>query len=162
MYAVFVSLGAASICCRRPHSGRLGIFLVTFVQFCPPSCVTCTTPSSVPTQIVFGSTGEIEIDRIAPNVSAPLRSRKIGRPLLCCLLLSLRVRSGLIGVQFLPPSVERNSTFPPRYTSFGFVMDTAIGDVQLKRYLSSEGFIDCTPCRYGLMKFDMPVSLCNR
>ena len=41
-------------------------------------------------------------------------------------------------------------------------METAIGDVQLKRYFRSEGFIDCTPCKYGRMKFDMPVSLLTR
>src|SRR5215467_7262872 len=138
------------------------MLVVTLLQFCPPSRVTCTTPSSVPTQIVFGSTGEIEMESIAPNVSAPLRSRKMGPPLLCCLLLSLRVRSGLIGVQLLPPSLERNNTFPPRYTSFTSVIETAMGEVQLKRYLRSAGFIDCTPCRYGRMKFDIPFSLLTR
>src|SRR5581483_113626 len=114
MYAVFASLGAASICCRRLHCGRLGMLPVTLLQCSPPSCVTCTTPSSVPTQIVLGSTGEMEIERMQPKVSAPLMSHQIGPPLVCCLVLSLRVRSGLIGVQLLPPSVERKSTLPPR------------------------------------------------
>jgi len=72
----------------------------------PPSRVTCARPSSVPTQIVFGSTGEIDIERIAPTVSAPLRSSQIGPPLLCCLVLSFRVRSGLMDFQLLPPSLE--------------------------------------------------------
>src|SRR6516225_7953842 len=121
----------------RPHCGRPLMAPVTLLQWSPPSRVTCTTPSSVPTQMVLGSTGESDMERIAPTVSAPLKSRKIGPPLLCCLLLSLRVRSGEIGVQCWPPSVERNSTFPPRYTSLGSVAETAIGDVQLKRYLRS-------------------------
>src|SRR5437868_14002141 len=114
MYAEFTSLGEASTCRRRPHCGRFAILAVALVQFFPPSRVTWTTPSSVPTQIVLGSTGEIDIERIAPTVSAPLRSSEIGPPLLCCLAWSLRVRSGLIGVQLLPPSVERNRTLPPR------------------------------------------------
>src|SRR5579864_2179884 len=114
MYAVLASLGEASTCCRRPHCGRFAILAVALVQFCPPSRVTCARPSSVPTQIVLGSTGEIDMERIAPTVSAPLRSSQMGPPLLCCLVLSLRVRSGLIGFQFFPPSVERNNTLPPR------------------------------------------------
>src|ERR1700757_3056208 len=102
--------------------------------------------------MVLGSTGEIEIERIAPTVSAPLRSSQTGPPLLCCFVLSLRVRSGLMGFHFLPPSVERNNTLPPKYTSFGSVAETAIGDVQLNRYFKSEGFMDCTPCKYGRIK----------
>src|SRR6267154_2848732 len=105
------------------------MFAVALLQFFPPSRVTWATPSSVPTQIVFGSTGEIDMERIAPTVSAPLRSSQIGPPLLCCLVLSLRVRSGLIGVQLLPPSVEWNSTFPPSQSSLGSVIDTAMGEV---------------------------------
>src|SRR5947209_1744199 len=96
----------------RPHSGKPDMLAVTFVQDLPPSRVTCTTPSSVPTQMVLGSTGESDMERIAPTVSAPLRSSKIGPPLETCLVLSWRVRSGLIGVQCAPASVERNNTLP--------------------------------------------------
>src|SRR5262245_13767867 len=103
----------------RPHCGRPVMAAVTFVQFLPPSRVTCTTPSSVPTQLVLESTGDSDMERIAPTVSAPLRSSQIGPPLESCLVLSLRVRSGLIGVKCAPPSVEWNSTLPPKYTSLG-------------------------------------------
>jgi hypothetical protein len=34
-----------------PYCGRLGMFFVTFVQFLPPSRVSCTRPSLVPTQM---------------------------------------------------------------------------------------------------------------
>src|SRR5215831_10516453 len=129
----------------RPHWGRPLMAAVTFVQFLPPSRVTCTRPSSVPTQMVLGSTGESDMDRIAPTVSAPLRSSQIGPPLESCLVLSLRVKSGLTGVKWVPPSVEWNSTLPPKYTSLGSLAETAMGEVQLKRYLRSDGFMDCTP-----------------
>src|SRR6185312_6780777 len=146
----------------RPHSGRPCIPDVTLCQLWPPSCVTWTNPSSVPTQMVLGSTGEMEMERIASKVSAPLRSRNTGPPLETCLLLSLCVRSGLTGVQFAPPSVERNRTLPPRYTSFGSVGETAMGEVQLKRYLRSEGFFIDTPSRYGRMKLERPFSRLTR
>src|SRR2546423_5241581 len=83
-------------------------------------------------------------------------------PLLSCLLLSLRVRSGLIGFQCAPPSVDLNSTLPPKYTSLGSVAETAMGEVQLKRYLRSAGFINCTPCKYGRTEALSPVWLSSR
>src|SRR5438067_2901953 len=144
-YAVFTSKGDASICCTRPHSDTP--CAVTFDQCWPPSLVICTKPSSVPTQITFASTGETAIDKMVSKVSAPLRSSSTGPPLDCCLALSLRVRSGEIGCHFLPPSVERKSTLPARKTSLGSLAETAMREVQLKRYLKSAGAKSLTPCR---------------
>ncbi len=41
------------------------------VQVAPPSRVTCTLPSSVPTQMTSGSIGDWEIEVVEPCVSAP-------------------------------------------------------------------------------------------
>ena len=71
--------------------------------------------------------------RIVPYVSAPEMSYSIGPPLVTCLALSLRVRSGLIAFQCSPPSLLLKITFPPRYTVFASRGDTAIGAVQLNR-----------------------------
>ncbi len=89
------------------------MFAVTLVQFFPPSRVTCTRPSSVPTQTTFGSVGASEMERMVSYDSAPLMSSWIGPPLSCCLLLSLRVRSPLTAAQCSPPSVDRSRTLAP-------------------------------------------------
>src|SRR3954464_10762025 len=94
------------------------------------------------------SVGASENERTVPKVSAPLRSSSIP-PLLSCLVLSLRVRSGLIGFQCPPPSVDLKMTFPPMYISSGELGFTAMGVVQLKRYFRSEGFLSPTPKKYG-------------
>ena len=67
------------------------MFLTTFVHDLPPSRVTCTLPSSVPTQM-------------------------IGPPDDFCLLLSFVVRSGLITSHDCPWVVDLKSTLPPKYT----------------------------------------------
>src|SRR6266566_2690983 len=84
-------------------------------------------------------------------------SYSIGPPLVTCLDLSLRVKSGLNAAQCSPPSVVLNTTFPPNNTVFASVGDTSIGVVQLKRYLRFAGFISCTPTRYGRMERVIPV-----
>src|SRR2546427_12341547 len=75
----------------------------------------------------------------------------MGPPLVTCLALSLRVRSGLIVTQWSPPSVLLNTTFPPRYTVFASRGDTAMGDVQLKRYCRVAGLMSFTPTTIGRM-----------
>src|SRR5205814_9320765 len=92
-----------------------------------------------PGHVTFGSTGEMAIERSVSYVSAPERSRLTGPPEAFCFVLSLRVRSGLAAVHRRPPSVDLKTTFPPTYTSFASVAETAIGDVQLNRYLRSAG-----------------------
>src|SRR5437870_6376545 len=119
----------------RPPSplGKPGMRAPPLVQVFPPSRVTWTLPSSVPTQRTLVSVGAILIVRIVLYVSAPEMSYSIGPPLVTCLLLSFFVRSGLIGVQCWPPSLVLNTTLAPSNTSSALVAETAIGDVQLKR-----------------------------
>src|SRR5262245_8611448 len=50
-YAVPVSYRDGSTLLTVPYCGRFGMFFVTFVHVLPPSRVTCTRPSFVPTQI---------------------------------------------------------------------------------------------------------------
>src|SRR6185437_8894237 len=139
MYAMPASNGDTPTWYTRPSSGRPFTFGLTLVHVRPPSFVTCTLPSSVPNQITFVSVGVIV--RMVLYVSAPLMSYSIFPPLVTCLLLSFRVTSGLSSDQCKPPSVLLNNTLPPRKTSFALVADTAIGDVQLNRYLRLDGFI---------------------
>src|SRR6266702_5083493 len=137
--------------------GRPGKCPDMLIQVFPPSRVTCTSPSSVPAQITFVSVGARVIVRMVLYVSAPEMSYSIGPPLVTCFALSFRVRSGLIAVQCSPPSVVLKTTFPPKYTTFASVGDTAIGDVQLNRYFRSAGFISLTPDRYGRTERVIPV-----
>jgi len=53
--------------------------------------------------------------------------------------------------------VVLNTTLAPRYTVFASRDDTAMGDVQLKRYFRFAGFISVTPDRYGRMERVRPV-----
>ena len=87
-----------------PHSGRFGIFLVTSLQLFPPSRVICTSPSLVPAQITPASFGDSAMAKTVPAYSTPMLSG-VSPPEICCLLLSFRVRSGLIICQLFPPSV---------------------------------------------------------
>src|SRR6266852_8566498 len=87
-----------------PQVSMFGIFLVTFVQFLPPSRVICTNPSLVPAQITPASFGDSAIAKTTPAYSTPMLS-PVRPPENPCLLLSFEVRSGLITCQLLPPSV---------------------------------------------------------
>src|SRR5690242_16518868 len=153
MYAVPASCGETPTWSMRPSGGSPLMCGRTFVQCAPPSRVTWTFPSSVPIQITFESLGASVMLRIVLYVSAPLMSYSLGPPLVRCLLLSLFERSGLITVQCAPPSVDLKSTLAPRYTVLACVAETAMGDVQLKRYFSSAGLFSSTPGRYGRMNF---------
>src|SRR6266478_3919204 len=57
-----------------PHSGKPGRFFVTLLQFFPPSRVTCTCPSLVPTQIRPASLGDSVSAKITPAYSTPMLS----------------------------------------------------------------------------------------
>src|SRR5437588_50295 len=87
-----------------PHSGKLGRFFVTLLQFFPPSRVTCTCPSLVPAQSSPASFGDSVSAKITPAYSTPILSG-VRPPEICWRLLSLRVRSGLMICQLLPPSL---------------------------------------------------------
>src|SRR5437016_3503104 len=92
------------------------MFFTTFVHVLPPSRVTCTFPSSVPTQIRFGSIVDGAIARIVQWNSAAVLSTTIGPPDDFCLLLSLVDRSGLMTSHDWPWLVDLKSTLPPKYT----------------------------------------------
>src|SRR5579875_590536 len=92
----------------------------TSLQFAPASVLTCTSPSSEPTQITLSVSGETAIEEIVSNISSPVTSALIGPPGRPCLLLSLRVRSGLITFQCWPSSKLSNSTLAPNSISLSF------------------------------------------
>src|SRR2546430_16344812 len=118
---------------RRPPRSTLFPYTTLFRSVFPASRVTCTGQSSLPAQITLESEGARFTVRIVPYVSAPEMSYSIGPPLVTCLALSLRVRSGLIALQCSPPSVLLKTTLPPRYTVLASRGDTVIGVVQLNR-----------------------------
>ncbi len=88
-------------------------FGVTSVHVSPPSRVTWIRPSSDPVQITLASTGEGAMVKIVPYTSPPAPSFVIGPPPGPCLVVSLRVRSGLITSHESPRSPVRSSTLPP-------------------------------------------------
>ena len=57
-YAMFSSAFDASTPETQVRLGSPGTLATTFVQFLPPSRVTCRLPSSVPTQTTFGFFGD--------------------------------------------------------------------------------------------------------
>src|ERR1700752_4104909 len=119
-----------------PHSRSDGIFLVTSVQFLPPSRVMCTRPSLVPAQITPASFGDSAIAKTAPAYSTPILSG-VSPPELPMRVLSLRVRSGLMGCQLFPPSVVTSTYWLPTYTLLWSCGEMVMGNSQLKRYFTS-------------------------
>src|SRR5437764_5034364 len=119
-----------------PHSGRLGIFLVRLVQVLPASRVICSRPSLVPAQITLASLGDSAMANTTPAYSTPMLSG-VRPPELPIRLLSLRVKSGLMICQLLPPSVVTCTNWLPTYTLLWSWAEMAMGNSQLKRYLAS-------------------------
>src|SRR6202030_2711257 len=119
-----------------PHSGKFGRFFVTLLQLFPPSRVTCTCPSLVPTQIRPASLDDSVRAKSTPAYSTPMLSG-VSPPEICCRLLSLRVRSGLMICQLLPPSVVTCTNWLPTYTLLWSCGEMRIGNSQLKRYFTS-------------------------
>src|SRR2546428_3666069 len=70
--------------------------------------------------------------------STPMLSG-VSPPEICCLALSLVVRSALITFQEFPPSVVRWTNWLPAYSVFRSCGDMWNGIVQLNRYLMSAG-----------------------
>src|SRR6266487_313949 len=136
MYAVAVSYRDGSMFDTVPHDGIPGMFAVTFVQFFPPSRVTCTTPSFVPAQIRPALSGDSAIANTTSPYSTPMLSG-VSPPEICCLLLSFRVRSGLITCQLLPPSVVMCTNWLPAYTRLWSCGEIVNGIVHTKRYFTS-------------------------
>src|SRR4029079_14515035 len=133
-------------------------FLITLVHVLPPSRVTCTLPSSVPTQITLGSTIDGAIVRIVQWNSAAVLSVTIGSPDDFCLLLSLVVRSGLMISHDCPWLVDLNTPPPPKYTVVPSA-PIAIGEFQLKRCLWFSIASPTEPTRlgYGVMLRSVPL-----
>src|ERR1051326_940488 len=119
-----------------PHSGRLGMFLVTLVQFLPPSRVTWTSPSLVPAQMVPASFGDSAMAKTTPAYSTPMLSA-VRPPELPIFDLSLRVRSGLMICHDWPRSVVTCTYWLPTYTRLWSFGEMVIGNSQLKRYFTS-------------------------
>src|SRR5215472_724431 len=119
-----------------PHSGRFGIFFVTFVQFFPPSRVICTKPSFVPAQITPASFEDSAIEKTTPAYSTPMLSG-VRPPEICWRLLSFRVKSGLMTCQLLPPSVVTCTNWLPTYTLLWSWGEIVMGNSQLNRYFTS-------------------------
>src|SRR5690348_17767270 len=122
----------------RPSFTACGRPAETLAQFAPPSLLTHTRPSSVPTQMTLPSVGASEIEMMVSVFSGLEMSWNTGPLATGWCSLMLRVRSFEIGCQFAPPSVDLNTTLAPRYTVFGSLADTAMGAAQLKRYCSCE------------------------
>src|SRR6476660_7781676 len=104
-------------------------FGVTFFQFCPPSRVMNTYPSSEPVQMRFPSFGEGAIVNTVAYVSTPVSSRVIGPPESPIVDGSWRVRSGLMRVQLRPALVVFHTCCDPTYSTLGSVGEYTIGNV---------------------------------
>src|SRR5438477_5406557 len=94
--------------------GRPATFFATLVQLFPPSRVTCTLPSSVPTQIRSAFFGDSQIVKRVQWFSA-LELSTERPPDSPCLSLagSWVLRSGEMRSQLSPRSRERNRNWAP-------------------------------------------------
>src|SRR4249919_1046757 len=87
---------------------------VTLLQCAPPSRVTCTLPSSVPTQMTLPSRGDSLIEKIVVCISAEELSTVMPPDSSCfCLFGSLLVRSGEMRSQVWPWLRLRNRNCEP-------------------------------------------------
>src|SRR5437879_11795886 len=97
---------------------------VTFCHVAPPSFVSWTSPSSVPTQMRPSLISEGAIVRTVPSTC--FESFSAAR---------VRVRSGLTACQLVPASVVFKRHCVPRYSRCGSCGEKTSGIVQLNRYL---------------------------
>src|SRR5829696_2542858 len=88
----------------EPHDAASGSAGETFFQVRPVSVVTFTRPSLLPVHRRPARTRDSAIAMSVPPYSTPMLSG-VSPPEICCLLLSLRVRSGDISRQLRPPLV---------------------------------------------------------
>src|SRR6266852_5268174 len=107
------------------------------VHEAPPSVVSCTLPSSVPTHRIFGSIGDsakFEISLMpSPSFRESLTSR-LATPIISIESRSIeRVRS-LLRVHVEPKSFDVKRRLPPRYTVPDVCRDAMTGASQSKRY----------------------------
>src|SRR5262245_27298072 len=95
----------------RAQCGRPGG--VTVSQVWPPFLVTETSPSSDPAQMTPFSTGDSAMVNTVARYSTLVWSLVMGPPEGPNVIGSWRVRSGLIGAQLPPSSVDLNTTLDP-------------------------------------------------
>ena len=112
MYAVAASHFDAAMERTDPQKGMPGMFGVRLVHVAPLSRVSCTSPSLVPTQMVPLAFGDSAMPYTTPEYSTPMLSG-VSPPELFMRDRSLRVRSGLITCQLLPPSCVRCTCWLP-------------------------------------------------
>src|SRR3954464_4355909 len=113
-YAVAGSCRLASIQLTQDALGNPVTLPTTLFQVLPASRVSCTLPSSVPTQIVFGSLGDSAIEKMVVCISADELSTVTPPDCSCfCLSGSLVVRSGEMRSQLSPRSRDRNRNCAP-------------------------------------------------
>src|SRR5258708_22668679 len=114
-YAVPGSKRLASTQVTQLAFGKPGTLPTTFVQCAPPSRVSCTFPSSVPTQIVFASSGDSLITTMVVCISAEELSTVMPPDSSCrCFSGSLVVRSGDMRSQVSPRALEPQTNCAPQ------------------------------------------------
>src|ERR1043166_8547172 len=146
MYAVPASYRGGSTWRTDPHVGMPGIPAVTLLQLLPPSRVTWTRPSFVPTQISPACRRDSAIAYTTSPYSTPMLSGG-SPPEICCLDLSLRVRSGLMTRQLRPPSADMWTNWLPVYTVLWSWGEMVNGGSHTKRYCTAAA--GCPPVRSG-------------
>ena len=106
--------GPASTELTQVFFGSPGTLPATFVHVLPPSRVTWTLPSSVPTQMTLRFFGDSEMTKMVQWFSA-VESSSVNPPDSCCFCFSgsLVVRSGEIRSHDSPLSRERNRNCAP-------------------------------------------------
>src|SRR6185437_66656 len=108
---------------------------VTSVQCAPSSRATWTLPSLDPAQMSPRVTGDSAMANRVQQYSTP-RLSSVRPPELCIVAVSFVVRSGLITLHVLPPSVVRCTYWLPTYTVLWSNGESASGCVQFQRYLA--------------------------
>src|SRR6185312_4466596 len=135
MYARPASYRDGSMLLIVPPLGNPGAAGVTSAQCAPSSRVTCTLPSFDPAQMSPRVSGDSAIAKSVQQYSTP-RLSSVRPPELCMWAVSSVVRSGLMIVHVLPPSVVRCTYWLPTYTVLWSNGESASGCVQFQRYLA--------------------------
>ncbi len=113
-YAVPLSWRLAAIELTHDALGSPATLAVKSVQLFPPSRVSCTLPSSVPTQTMFASSGDSLMEKMVVCISADELSTVMPPDCSCfCFSGSLLVRSGEMRSQVSPRSRERKRNCAP-------------------------------------------------
>src|SRR5206468_1676147 len=82
-------------------------------------------------------TDDSTIEKTVSYTSTPVLSFVSGPPEACCFCLSLRVRSGLMALQLMPPLVVLKIISPAKYSVLGSWGENTMGSVHWKRCFTS-------------------------